>query len=121
MPEGFPKAAGCCGAVLHGLGAAVAVSCARTPCIALERGRGAGRAERESRSNSLGVPRLFGNFYLPVPLEALVFGAVCEQAGNAAEMFCSLGWGVCLPRSILHQLGILEGVSCLSPSERRSS
>lgn len=40
-------------------------------------------------------PAYFGTFYLTVPacLEALVFGAVCEQAGNAAKMFCSLGWG----------------------------
>lgn len=42
-------------------------------------------------------PGYFGTFYLPVPacLEAVVFGAECEQAGNAAavKMFCSLGSG----------------------------
>lgn len=67
-------------------------------CVALERGRGAGRAGSQAGialPTAWECPAYFGTFYLPVPacLEALVFGAVCEQAGNAAKMFCSLGWG----------------------------
>lgn len=88
------------------------------------------RGSRESRepsgnraSNSLGAPRLFWNFLSPC---ACVFGGsgVWSSVWAGWERCCWdvlfpwLGGCVCLA-PILHQLGILESISCLSPSERR--
>lgn len=71
---------------------------------AREGSRESRQPSRNHASAAWESPGYFGTLYLPVPacLEALVFGAVWEQAGNAAvKMFCSLGSG---------------GVSALLPS-----